>query len=283
VINVDQLKLGVAMAHLNAQMRRYVSELGMGMKTVVREQAGLLQRDLVMSVPPKNRKALEKSIRKEVKDVFEPIYGRSYAIEHGTGWNRKKKMGFSKSTRGDEMIWLGAGPNFLAGIERGMLRDKDNAESLEIIYKHNRGKLGSRWRYIGDRGKQSIKKINRFMLAKGKFNAFVKAQSERVGKLKASFAVAWFWGAAAPKSGSIPAFVIRHIHNGKVKGSYVSDLDNPSRPTFTLTSEAVGVSKEKARSVIINAMRKRARMMEGHIKHLIRLKNAGKWTAPVEE
>jgi len=276
VINVNQLQLNVSLAHLHHQMGRFVTELGMGVKTVVRDQSALLQKDLMVSLPPSNKSGLEKRIARDVRKVIIPRFG---------DW-KIKKMGLAngqrKSKMGNDIVWLEAGPKWLTGVNKGWFRENETPASLKQIFDHNRGKMGKMRINIGYRGKQRVHLIKRFVVKKGVFNKFVKAQTELVGKLKASFVLAWFWGVAAPKGGNIPKWIARHIENRTVKGSFISTLNDKDRPTMTIISEASGVTRQHSRNVINAAMRRRARMIPGHIRNLLRLRDAGKWTPPQE-
>lgn len=239
-------------------MNRYITDLGIGAKRVVQWSAGMLQKELVADAPPKNRKTLEKRIRKDVKGVFAAFDNRPKQAKHGS------------------YVWLASGPKFIYAVDKPYWKPKESAEGLKTIYEHNTGKMGKRFSDVGYHGKQAIKLINRFVITKRAFNAFAKAQEKLAGKLKASFAVAWSLGVAAPTSGVIPQFVRRHLDGMKAKGSFISNL-NGENPSITLISRAPGCEHEGMIRVARRALRKRIASMTTHIRTLVRIKDKGTW------
>lgn len=248
MITVDQVDLSRDLQAWQDAVARRSDKLGTTMEEEVKTQAGLLMRELVKRLPPKSKASLEKQIAGDAKKVF----------ADDKIWFRKKQQG-----KDGEMIWMRPGPNSLTGIERAMVIPSANAAQMSALYKEHAGKMGKKYQRIGSRGKQAVRKINRFMVKPAELKRFQRLQHGKVGKLKASIAMAW--NHLAVKGARPAAWIMRHVESQTARGSYVDGLHVKDRPSFEIVSNQGGCTSQEALKTVAFVMRQRAMAMLGDL------------------
>lgn len=241
---VDKNKLSQDLARWGNGVGMYATQLGVSVSEAVRLQTGFMVRELVESLPPTSRGRLEKKIAGDARSVFQS----------------SDSVMFRGKQRGkDDMVWMNAGPTFLTGVKREQYRQQSSAAEMIGIYKANKGKLGNRYTKLGNRGKQHVQRLNRFVVKKSALNRFVKIQQGKTGKLKASVALAW--NALAIKGRRPARWIARHIEARTAKGSFSDSTRHGTNPSFTIISNQAGVGKPFAISIIRSALRRRIKAM----------------------
>lgn len=251
--------LNSQLANLNIALHRFVEQLGVSSQALIRQQAGLLQADMVSAAPPKNKSRLLKQIKRDVGNVFA---SKPRSPEKGA-----------------EMVWLASGPKWVVGVDPNFFRPQESVEGMRYIYRTNRGKMGKRFTDLGLRGKQAVRRLNRFVVSKSTISKFAKLRQSMVGGLKASFAVAWYNAIAAPKRARLPAWIQKILQNRKAKGTFINATNNKTRPQFTIVSRAPGCSSPAAIRIARWALVKREKSIVNSLRVLVRLRDKGKWSA----
>jgi len=248
MITVDQPQLNRDLARWGDGVARYITELNMTAEDAVKTQTGHVMRELAESLPPTSKKRLEKNISGDVKQVFHPASSLMF---------RGKKQG-----RGD-IVWLGASDRSLTGVPRNLYRPKANAIEMASMFKARRNKMGKKYTQIGYRGNQHIQKLNRVVVSKSSLSQFEKIQQGKVGKLKASIALAW--NTLSVKGRKPAAWIMKHVTNRTARGSFVNGLASKEHPNFTIISNQSGCNSPIALQVVHKVLARRIQVMKSDV------------------
>jgi hypothetical protein len=210
--------------------RRFVTELDMDAKDVIRLQMGLLVKDLVNNSPPLDRKRSFATVKETIEKRFVVM-----------PWV-DVKQGLKDGGTGD-VVWLGANKNTIFGAQRGNVYG-NNVDIGQLEREYYRTRSSSRKsRTVGNRGTQTVKIYRQSILAKGAARKLLEKIKGRFGKLRAAWGVSWkFLGV----KGAMPAWVSRHSANAlqKGKGNFVDGLNMPQEPYFTIINSSVGIESK---------------------------------------
>jgi hypothetical protein len=248
MLTINQSQLTRDLSRWGDSVARYVTELGLTAEEAVKAQTGHVMRELADSLPPTSKKRLESRIAGDAKKVF-----------HGI--NREMFTGKQRG-RGD-MVWLGASDVSLTGVEKSLYRPGVSAMQMIGIYKARSNKMGNKYLALGYRGVQHVNRIDRVVVKQSALKQFQKIQEAKVGKLKASVALAWEH--LAVKGRKPAAWIMRHIKNKTAKGSFTDGLNNRQFPTFTIISNQPGITSNRSKEVISFVLQKRIRAMKADL------------------
>jgi hypothetical protein len=248
MIVLDEPALQSELKRFGAAMARYVDEQNQNAAVVVKTQVGRLMREIADQMPPKNRARLESIIRKDVRGVFHP---------------RTREMFKGDKAGNGDMVWLDVGPDHITGVPKNLFRPKSSVGEMASMFKARVKKMGAKYVALGLRGKQHVQKLNRIVVKPNVLARFENLQKLKVGKLKASFALAWD---TIRPAGRRPAkWVMRHIDNKTAKGSFVDGLRRHEMPTFTIISNQPGCESQRAIAVVKAALISRTESMKADL------------------
>lgn len=217
---------------------------------IVRQQGGLLMRDLVMDAPPQRLSKSQQKAEEFSRNVFAPMPKEPFPIsKRGTGM----------------MVWLFSGPLFLLGADRRNYMPDIGSSEMRRLYaiRARQGSFGRRYDRIGKRDPQPVIKLNRIVVSRGALREFNRSLRNSFGKLKGAWSTGWdFIGVKS----RLPNWIRRHQNNGK--GSYL--LTRGENPTLTLVNRSNGVESEYSRRAITHALRKRAGAIAADIRNQLR-------------
>lgn len=201
---------------------------GADVSNITRDEARLLAIEIAGRVGPRDRAKKVRSIPGEIKTVFVPAPA-----------DKKYSSAFG---RGDKMVWLNAGPDFLTGIDNENYRpDMNDIVWMERTFVKLKGKMGNKYKVVGEHGKQHVQKINRIMVKRGVFAKFVLFMISHLGRMKAS------WYATAKKLDPAlvaPGWIARHIPNNPKAVTQLEGLSNHESPSVTFGSSALGIATQ---------------------------------------
>lgn len=270
MISLDQKALDKELARFSTQMARYVDEANMEAAFVVKEQSGLLMEQIVSTLPPKNKGALIKQIDGDVGSVFRPRYSSWPKSKQGNGG----------------VVWIGAGPRFLTGVNRNLYRPGASVGEMGSMYKARFRKMGAAWQThgkskhgrkrgaaLGKRGDQHVQFLNRVVVSVGALNKFKAEKRKTVGRLKASFALGW--SHVKTKAKDLPKWVRERIQDGSARGSYIDGLGIKGYPTFTIISNQSGCNSKLAREAVRRALIVRIEKIKSDFKNGFIFKRLG--------
>lgn len=234
---------------LRVRLNEFKQFTGKSDDEVVRNQGGLLMRDLVKDAPPKNLAESQRKAEGFAKNVFAPMPNDTFqSTQRGQG----------------DIAWLYSGPQFILGTARGNYQPNLSTEAMRSVYaKESRKKtFGKRYERIGKRGQQAVIRLNRMVVRRGNLRQFTAGLRNTFGKLKGAWSEGWdLIGVKA----SLPNWIRRH--HGKGRGSFL--LTSGTKPTLTLINRANGVESEYSRRAISHALRRRAGAIAADIRRQI--------------
>ena len=186
----------------------------------------------------KARKRVERDI-KEVLTIF-PMYS-----------NLDEEQQYSSTS---DFTWLAAGARSLMGIN-----DEDNQvnasgkEALELLRAGQANpRTGGRYEILGQRGKQSVQRVNRVRVSKAAYNYVRNSIIQKTGELRACFyRVALHYVPTRRMPGWIMARIEQVQANGKSTLNEAA-LGSPMEPFIEFTVRAPGVVSNPQLAAKIN-------------------------------
>lgn len=203
--------------------------IGMGQEgdasQVVKQTAKLLAQDIANQVGPKTRSKGEVKAAKSAVRVFSPIPRHHLSV---------------RKSKGDGVVWLAAGPQFIEGVPDAMYKPDINNMSAMAHFSApliaNRT-LGKARKVVGRHGKQTVYLRNRIVIQRGTYKRFQAYLKSHAGRMKASFMQTYqaFGGKA------VPAWIARHFPTPKAitDDSGLSDVN----PFVRFGSTSRGVNR----------------------------------------
>lgn len=242
---------------LNVMMSRYVTQLGIPEREVIRRQSGLLIKDIVRVMPPRNLSRSRKKTDEALSQVFSPPPPKIWRL------GDKKGGGI-----GSEFQELYASPELLVSTPTKLLGNSGSpTPGLVTTFYNRRGTLGPKYTEgplrHGWAQRQKLIVINRIIITKSAINRVKGNLVDRIGKMKASFCFAWDHLKIAGKP---PAWVSKHVTRKDAKGSF-ADLTNLPNPEFDIESNASGISGKRPQEIVRGAMRIRAEKMMADLRN----------------
>jgi hypothetical protein len=246
---------------LERDMLLFAEYTGKTIGDVVKEQAALLQRDLVHEAPPESQSKLRDSIERDIRKVFRPN-------PPSRGWwppNSRKSGARVKGT----IRWLYATPFMLYGVPRSLdFTGKRAKELLPYYYDQlSRRKLGAKpitRAKVGQRGRQAIVLTYKPIITLQQVTALKKYLESRMGLLKASWAVGW---EQLNPGKRLAQWIARHLR--KARGETQIDI-NDRKPSVTFISRAIGTAHPAARWAMKRAVKGRAAKLRAHLRYRMR-------------
>jgi len=262
------LRLRGEIGKLNDCMAKFAAALQRDPRELVRQQAGILSRELSEAAAPRSKKALERSMEKDIKQVYAPAPRHMLPVAH------RKGKGF---------VWLMATQWNLTGVKPYDYHLEDSVEDMKRLF-HKTKPRGERYENLGIRkqstaslvfrvagqGKspQLVRRLNRIVVKRGVYKEFLSWMKTRAGILGGSWVVSW--NVLQPKGRKPPAYKFRHVENGTAKGTYIDGLGIPGKATFTLVNRATGCEQPKQIEMVRSRILFRIEMMKADMKNLIR-------------
>lgn len=225
------------MTGLNRVVDRFIREVGFSGWEVIRDQGGMLMGELVTATGPRNLGKAKNGAERDVKRTFYRVPQRMFE---------------GQKRRGDDAIWMYSGPVFLVGTLQQHW--KPSASINQMADLHYKATPDAKWRMVGTRGIQEVWIVDKPVVGRASYQAFIRKVTERFGRAKAAWAV----GARTIKPNlRIPAWVRKHVDNGKAPGAFINGLFNRSSPNLTLISRAKGVESPKSKQMIRSVLKRR--------------------------
>lgn len=248
--------VSVDLSKFNTACAVYSNELKKTPREVVTEQSGLLMVDLGRNLPPRDPDKTKATIEASVNRKFS-------ILSTSTVENTFTAGGGGKEGHGD-VHWIGSSSQALFGVAQEQDKMGATAEDLRSLF-YSTTKGGKQW--FGQRGKQKVYISQRVLTKDSTRKKLVKMIQDRVGLLRASFCLGL--GEVNAKQRP-PAFVMKHLATGKVKGSFINGLGLPYKAEFTIISNATGCTSEKATYFLQGALDRRGEAMISRIGYLQR-------------
>lgn len=218
---------------------------------VVADEARLLAWEIARQVGPRSVSSGTKKITRDVK--------RAYAAENPKFLEGKKRDG-------EKFDWVVATSEALVGFAKSDVRTGDSSSTLTEqmaadLKQHQGGNIR-----LGKRGKQQVIRRNKVLISKPSLTGLIKLRSQRIGRLKASFA----YTAAQLGQQRIPRWVSVHFDSLRSEGVaiYQGDkLRDPQSPQIVFGSGAYAVGKHA--TTVAGAVITRAEKMAAKIQDII--------------
>ena len=238
-------------------MARYVDELGMAGEKVVRQQAGLLARQLIAQTRPSSVQQAKNRIAEHVNLKAAKVAGATLAFSDDF---MDREYG-GKEGQGD-VKWLFSTPSILVGIEAGRDYRGDSPEQLlkrlasESFNKHGMARAGNR-------GSQAVRIYRNWLIKKSTLKQAVALAQKGIGKLKAGWVPAWrAVGAPNGSLGPVPAKILEQPDRGR----WNDGLGVPGNPSFEMINFARGANEKNCGETVRNAMAVRMKFMIADLK-----------------
>jgi hypothetical protein len=237
------------------QLARFVDELGLEAKDVVKDQTRLLLKTVIAFTAPKSLAQGRKAVARDINRSMTPI---DYT------WFRDRRLADRLHTleqRGDAQ---GAQDTLRAIGGWGAWRVLPFSPSLHTSARDNRGRVTRTQRTFV---LQPESRNSRGAIAIGPWSKYVATVQKRVGQLKAAWAPAYF-----AVGGTLPAWIANQSY---IRGSVDVKFSDPQRPSIEFRNFAKGVGQ--LRHFFEGAFRTRAEAMRRDIARRLKIasKNAG--------
>lgn len=232
-------------------------------RKLMRDQAGILAKEISLKLGPKTQaageKKLESVIGKAFTEITVPVFPQS-------------KRGGGKGPL--QFMFASSDPNYLVGVD-GKATITSTMSAAELA-KQSRRSMGVKWEVVGRRGKQRVVKLNRYLVQLGRKNQLLDALKNRIGRMRATFAYA----AAALGRKDTPGWVSRHFSAVRSEGRAIFDmakLKDKDQPQIVFGSRVPGIENfaDMVQEAVDNRSRKVAERAAGIIKAIGRRDNQG--------
>ena len=171
----------------------------------------------------------------------------------------------SKRGGGEGIIWLMAGPNFLAGAVKEDFQPSISVDAMRKSMR-NRPRRGPLWKRNGSHGKQAVMISTRILTSQDRIEALKNKINARLGRMKATFAKSsQAIAKAIGKNVLVPKWIARHFGESLPSGSALGT--NPEQPSVEFFSAAPGV--EKQAPLITKAIRRREHKIRSRIDRVL--------------
>jgi hypothetical protein len=241
---------------LNECMGVYATRLKIDPRIVVRQQAGILSRELAQGAAPASKQELDRNIEKDLRRVYSPAPRRMIPLTH---------------RRGKGFVWIMATPAVVTGVFESDYRIEDSAEDMSKMFRRTAPR-GNRYIHLGrknrKKGVQSAQLLDRIVVQRGVYNQFLAGLKKRGGILGGSWVVAW--PVLQPKGAKPPAYKFRHVQDGTARGTYIDGLGIPGHPRFSLVNRATGCTHPRQLEMLRGKLVHRALAMTADMKNLLR-------------
>jgi hypothetical protein len=229
---------------LNSALSSLAVTSGESMRSLVRQQAALFQRDAVLELPPRSRSRAVQNARREVR--------RSVITVRSGLRFRGRKAG----NRNSDVAWLFATPTGLYGAYRDMIYSTRDIQALLKAFRTSYFQMrdiggGQKWLPVGRRGRQTIYLAGQPVMHEFAAAHIVRHIREQLGRLKASLAVGWD---LLQKARSLPAWIRRHVPSAR---GQTTIQDAGTRASVQFKTEAYGNTHPQSLAVLRKAYRKR--------------------------
>lgn len=236
----------------------------------LRAETGQLAWEISRQLGPKTIAQGTKAIERDARKVFFPLAIPMSQVFTGT----QKGQG--------EIRWLfgSSSRDYLVGADADDVQLELNSTALAAIRRRERRDRGAIWRDIGSRkmnrfnisdrkqAHQHVIKIERTVVRKSSFNAYIRALKEKVGLMRASFA---YTAALFVPSKPIPAWVKKHFTTRAQGRAVLSYQLQGDVPNITFGSRAKGVaSNPYIADKIARAIEKRKYILADKLKKIVR-------------
>lgn len=218
---------------------------GSDLQQIIKDEGRLLLKQVIKFTPPDNKAQGARRIEKDLKRIFTPVapelirYVDSRAgLANINIWLESKATKRPINYKWDRIDPTGAG-----------MRD---------FHRKNRNSRG-RTRSAGNSFSPSLWK-SAYVVPRNIFERYLKQEQAKSGRLKAG------WGPAYERlGGKLQAWVARH--KAGAQGSYVDNLSNPTRPSFTLINSGIGA--KHLTNILQNAVRARGEAIHRRVKLIL--------------
>ena len=203
---------------------------------------------------PTTLESARKYIGKDVRKTF--------AVGPSSAFTGEKRGG------GSGIVWLQAGPEWLVGTKNDNPYPSIDEMLKALRSDQKRGGRGNKYLFVGMRGRQHVKELNRWAVSRERIEALVQRIMERVGRMKGSFAM------AAHKLGfhGLPKWVTKHfdsldssgvgVYRLVIEGNQLAYIEFGSRAPKV-------VSNNKIQQSIREAILARRRIMNEKVKKIL--------------
>lgn len=233
-------------SELTRKMNRYVDELGLSGKEVVRDQTRLLLKQVIAFTPPKTLAQGRAAVARDIRRSMSPIVLDMFPLDRMR--DRVEELVEKQDVTGLRAV-------FANSTSWNKWRVEHFSETLHTFARDRRGRVRQN-RFIFITEATEARKNS----AQSQLRRYVAKVQGFVGRLKAA------WGPAyLAVGGTLPAWVARH---SAVRGTVDVNFGNPQRPSIELRNFAAGVSQ--LIHPVQSAMRTRSKAMASDLKRKLR-------------
>lgn len=197
-------------------------------RDLMRDQAGLLAKDISIRLGPKTQAKGVATLGKEVGKAFAEITVPVFPVAQRGNGKGPLEFLFATKKKVNYLVGVDGASTITAGMD---------AAALSRQSRRNRG---VKWQAVGRRGKQFVVKLNRYLVQRGRRAQLVNLLKNRVGRMRATFAYA----AHALGRTDTPGWVSRHFSTVRSEGRAIFDmgkLKDKNDPQIVFGSTAPGI------------------------------------------
>jgi len=274
MIQIDQAQLDRDLAAFSQSVAWKAQFLGVASSKVIKVEANRLAQTLINFTPPAKRQNSEKKIEGDVKKKFE-LLGKGDESGMLQKYTRDMRSSGGANKRGSgDVRWLLWNSHMLLGISQHYdLRDV-NVDGLKAVYYQTKVTKSGRIN-VGNRGKQAVRLIQRYLTKRATVNALIRKFKSHVGRLKAGWVVGWQKtgsGTGMLSGGRVPDWVMQHVNGGVRGGADVSMMQDSQIPSVKIWNTAKGVGSPYMRNLVHTALEARLNAIPKRLGQLIKLK-----------
>jgi len=240
-------------------MNRLVTRAKVEPKRMMKKELMELTKTLIKVSPPRNIKKSKRSVVAGVAKKFE-------GLDTDSGY-AKSEVPVGKSG----VKWYAASSKFLYGGAPDSDMRKADVNTLRAVYYKTKTVQGGKRLVLGfrnRRGSQKVALIAKIVVKKGADKQVSDRIAKNFGRLKAGWLGPVIKNAVVLSGSNMPgAQVLRH--KSGARADFISGLDVPSSPSFTMINRAKGVTSESSKFYAGQAMLIRAKAMKENAENIM--------------
>ena len=249
------MSTSVDMTAFNQRMN-ILQGFGLSGQRVLRVETRRLIQSIMSQTHPKKAAQGVSAVKRDLLKVFFPVADR---IASGATPMTGANSGFVK-------LWVEKDGKKVVAVKTPNFKPNASVDSLVAIHKATRGadgRVGGLTVRREVRGKLNF--INRVVVRQGVFDAYEKAVTVHVGKLRSGFA-----RALIALGGTVPKWVARHADGTSGATGFVrEDLGPGPKPSITIGNTAAG-AEPRLGGIVKRALAGRTKAIATNIRRMIK-------------
>ena len=240
------------------QRMNQLQGFGMSGGRILRVESKRLLQSVMSQTHPKKAAQGVSAVKRDLLKVFFPVADR---IASGATPMTGANSGFVK-------LWVEDDGKKVVAVKTSNFKPNASVESLVAIHKATRGadgRVGGTGLIVRREVRGKLNSINRVVVRQGVFDAYEKAVTAHVGKLRSGFA-----RALIALGGNVPNWVKRHADGTSgVTGFVRDDLGPGPKPSITIGNTAAG-AEPRLGGIVKRALAGRTKAIATNIRRMIK-------------